>query len=361
MGSGRWPIPSLLLPDAPVTRRAEPDGPAVRLEIRFPGEPAAEIWTPVPDLLDSQPFDQHFVVETDNTGPSSLRFGDDQYGRRPFDAERVTARYRVGNGELGNIGWATLVHLVNPVAVIPAINRVWQPLPASSGEAPETNEHVRQIAPEAFRALQFRAVTERDWEEMALRHPDVAAAKASFRWTGSWHTVFVAIHPIEAANLRRLPGGGTELQPDFARLIKAHLTRFKLAGYDLNVRAAIYVPLEIDIQICVADGHFRGDVLAEVQRVLSNREFADGTTGFFFPLRFGFGSAVYLSQLYAAIMAVEGVSSAKVTTFKRYWETARGELEKGAIPMTPFEIPRLDNDRNFPENGVLRLTAVGGL
>ena len=29
--------------------------------------------------------------------------------------------------------------------------------------------------------------------------------------------------------------------------------------------------------------------------------------------------------------------------------------------MTPFEIPRLDNDRNFPENGVLRLTAVGGL
>ena len=39
----------------------------------------------------------------------------------------------------------------------------------------------------------------------------------------------------------------------------------------------------------------------------------------------------------------------------------RGELEKGAIVMTPFEIARLDNDRNFPENGVLRLSAVGGL
>ena len=78
------------------------------------------------------------------------------------------------------------------------------------------HEHLRQIAPEAFRAIQFRAVTERDWEEMALRHPDVAAAKASFRWTGSWHTVFVAIHPVDAANLRRLPGGGTELQPVFA-------------------------------------------------------------------------------------------------------------------------------------------------
>jgi hypothetical protein len=357
MGAGRWPIPELALPDIPVTRDPEP---AVELDITFPGEPA-ESWTPVPTLLDSLPFDQHFVVETDNNGISSLRFGDDQYGRRPFDAERVVARYRVGNGELGNIGWGTLVHLVDPGVVIPAIARVWQPLPASAGSEPETNEHVRQIAPEAFRAIQFRAVTERDWEEMALRHADVAAAKASFRWTGSWHTVFVAIHPVDAADLRRLPGGGTELQPDFALLIKTHLTRFKLAGYDLNIRAAIYVPLEIDIRICVGDGHFRGDVLAEVGRVLSNRRFADGTMGFFFPLRFGFGSAVYLSQLYAVVSAVEGVNSAEIARFKRYWDPPRGELEKGAIAMTPFEIPRLDNDRNFPENGVLRLTAVGGL
>lgn len=358
MGSGRWPIPEFALPDAPVTRNPEP---AVQLDITFPGEPAAETWTPVPNLLDSQPFDQHFVVETDDDGASFLRFGDDQYGRRPFDAERVVGRYRIGNGQLGNAGWGTLVHLVDPGVVIPAITRIWQPLPASGGEEPETIEHVRQIAPEAFRAIQFRAVTERDWEEMALRHPDVAAAKASFRWTGSWHTVFIAIHPVDAANLRRLPGGGTELQPDFARVIKAHVTRFKLAGYDLNIRAAIYVPLEIDIRICVRDGHFRGDVLVEVQHVLSNRRFADGTTGFFFPLRFGFGSAVYLSQLYAAVSAVEGVNSAEIVKFKRYWDPPRGELDKGAIAMTPFEIPRLDNDRNFPENGVLRLTAVGGL
>jgi predicted phage baseplate assembly protein len=358
MGSGRWPIPELALPDLPVTRNPEP---AIELDITFPGE-SPETWTPVPNLLDSFPFDPNFVVETDNGGVSSLRFGDDQYGRRPFDAERVVARYRIGNGALGNIGYGTLVHLVAPAAVvIPQILRVWQPLSASGGAEPETIEHVRQIAPEAFRAIQFRAVTERDWEEMALRHADVAAAKASFRWTGSWHTVFVAIHPVDAANLRRLPGGGAELAPEFAQLIKAHLTRFKLAGYDLNIRAAIYVPLEIDIRICLGDGHFRGDVLAAVQRALSNRSFADGTTGFFFPLRFGFGTAVYLSQLYKTMSDVEGVNSAEITVFKRYWDPPRGELDKGAIAMTSFEIPRLDNDRNFPENGVLRLSAVGGL
>ncbi|MGH8735604.1 MAG: hypothetical protein ACREVB_18110, partial [Burkholderiales bacterium] len=185
MGSGRRPIPELALPDAPVTRNPEP---AIALDITFPGEPV-ETWTPVPNLLDSQPFDQHFIVETGNDGASFLRFGDDQYGRRPFDAQRVVARARIGNGQLGNIGWGTLVHLVDPgVVVIPPITRIWQPLPAGGGEEPESIEHVRQIAPEAFRAIQFRAVTEHDWRDMALRHEDVAAAKASFRWTGSWHT-----------------------------------------------------------------------------------------------------------------------------------------------------------------------------
>jgi hypothetical protein len=357
MGIGRWPIPELALPDGPVTRNPDP---SIVLDITFPTDPIPETWTPVPDLIESGPLDAHFAVETDHEGTATLRFGDDQYGRRPFDATRVAARYRIGSGELGNVGWGTLVHLVDPSLPIPAVARVWQPLPATGGTEPETVEHVRQIAPEAFRALQFRAVTERDWEEMALRHPDVAAAKASFRWTGSWHTVFVAIHPADRANVRRLPGGGTELQPDFAALMGAYLTRFKLAGYDLAVRGAVYVPVEIDIRLCVGEGHFRGDLLAEVARVLSNQRFADGTTGFFFPLRFGFGSAVYLSQIYAAVSAVEGVNSAEVLVFKRFWNLPAGELEKGAIAMGPFEIPRLDNDRNFPENGVLRLSAVGG-
>ncbi|MDO8629666.1 MAG: hypothetical protein Q7R41_04175, partial [Phycisphaerales bacterium] len=206
MGAGRWPLPSLALRDGPITQRSAPDGPAVELDIKFPGEPIADRWTTVPNLLDSFSFDQHFVVEVDNDGATTLRFGDDQYGRRPFDAERVTARYRIGNGASGNCGWGTLVHLVDPGGVIPGVARVWQPLAATGGEEPETIEHLRQIAPEAFRAIQFRAVTERDWEEMSLRHSGVAAAKASFRWTGSWHTVFVAIHPMDAANLKRLPG-----------------------------------------------------------------------------------------------------------------------------------------------------------
>src|SRR5690606_35202286 len=45
--------------------------PAAVLILDFP--PAeTEIWTPVPHLLDSNPFDQHFVVDVDREGRASL-------------------------------------------------------------------------------------------------------------------------------------------------------------------------------------------------------------------------------------------------------------------------------------------------
>lgn len=387
--SGLNGVTELPLPDGPLTLQAAPaaptfdaDGrmvqgrhdlgadvrtvsPAAVLILAFP--PAEiEIWTPVPDLLDSGAFDRHFVVDIDNDGGAVLRFGDDAYGARPLGAVAATARYRIGNGRAGNLGRGALVHVATPSAAdlvdpanpgapaapFPGILRVRQPLPARDGTEPETIEEVRQLAPRAFQAEQFRAVTEADYEKAALKLPEIAAAKATFRWTGSWHTVFVAAHPVSRDDLIVLPGGGAALTEPLRERLTAHLIGYKLAGYDLRVRAAQYVPLEIAIEICVARGHFRGDVLEAVSKALS---------GFFALTQFAFGQPVYLSRLYAAVEAVEGVDSAHVTVFKRYWEAANGEIGKGLIAMGDFEIARLDNDPNFRENGVLRLTAVGGL
>jgi hypothetical protein len=347
--------------------------PAIVLLVDFRGS-IVEIWEPVPHLLDSRAFDRHFVVEVNDGGRAQVRFGDDEYGRRPLGALRVHARYRVGNGRAGNIGPASLAHVVEPSAAdmvdpndpaapipsFPGIARIRQPLPARDGVEPETIEEVRELAPSAFHAEQFRAVTQADYEQAAMKLDGVAAAKCTFRWTGSWHTVFVALHPHDPADLITRPGGRVELAPDFARRAHAHLTRYKLAGYDLALRTAQYVPLEITIEVCVGRGHFRGDVIAAVARALSNRRNPDGTIGFFHPVRFAFGASVYLSRVYEAVMAVEGVDSASVTVFERYWHAANHELETGVLPMGPFEIARLDNDANFPENGVLTLVALGG-
>jgi hypothetical protein len=395
---GRTGVASLGLGRSPVTFQAMPTGPtydeegrlrlarhglgadvracapAVVLILQFsPTE--TEIWEPVPDLLGSRAFDRHFVAEVDNGGATALRFGDDEYGRRPLGVQQVIARYRVGTGRAGNIGAGALTHIVEPPAAdmidpadpgappgaFPGIVRLWQPLPAIQGTDPESIEAVRQHAPRAFHAEQFRAVTEADWTLAAMKLPGIAAAHCTFRWTGSWHTVFVGLHPTDPADLVTEAGGRTRLSDGLLSRARGHLLRYKLAGYDLEIRSARYVPLELEIQICIARGHFRGDVLEAVSRALSNRRNADGTLGFFHPTRLSFGQSVYLSQLYAAAKAVPGVDSLVVTVFERYWEAANQELEMGVIEMGHWEIARLDNDRNFPELGTLKLTAVGGL
>ena len=397
-GRGRWPIATLRLPKSPVVFHAasvdaefSTDGrviggrhglfvepwqtvPAALLDITFAnGE--TERWQPVPNLLDSDAYGQHFVAEVDDAGETILRFGDDQYGKRPLGTTSVDARYRIGGGRAGNIGAGSLVHVLEPDAALlvdpenPAagpetfadIESVRQPLPMTHGQDLQTIDEVREIAPEAFRAEQFRAVTEADWTAAALKAPGVAAAKARFRWTGSWHTVFVAVQPEDEANLSRLPGGAVVLEEAFAAEVTAFLRRYKLAAYDLRVRAADYVPLEIDIEICVARGQFRGEVLEEVARRLSSQSYAPGKDGFFHPRAFSFGEPLYLSRLVAAVEEAEGVSSTRVGLFKRYWELAGDELARGVIEMGDFEIALLSNDPSFPEQGVLRLTAVGGL
>ncbi len=65
-------------------------------------------WTPVPNLLDSGPFDQHFVVEIDNDGDAVLRFGDDQYGRRPLGVRARRGALPDRQWRLRQFGWGTL-------------------------------------------------------------------------------------------------------------------------------------------------------------------------------------------------------------------------------------------------------------
>jgi hypothetical protein len=336
--------------------------PAIALLIDFPGSPQPQLWEPVPDLLGSTESAQHFTVEVDNDGRPTVRFGDGEYGQRPVGATAFTAVYRIGNGRAGNIGAEALAHVVQPTVapLWPAIRRIRNPLAAQDGTDAETIEAVRQFAPAEFRAEQFRAVVEGDYTAAAKKLPEVTGAVASFRWTGSWYTVFVGIDPTDSDDLITEPGGRTRLAPGLASRVRNFLTGYKLAGYDLEIRSAEYVPLELAFELCVEPDHFRGDVVEAVRQALSNRVNPDGSRGFFHPDNFTFAQNVYLSQIYAAIETVQGVQSAFVTIFRRFGKTDNGELASGILPIGSWEIARLDNDPALQENGVLRITAGGG-
>ena len=93
---------------------------------------------------------------------------------------------------------------------------------------------------------------------------------------------------------------------------------------------------------------------------LSDRRLPDGRLGLFHPDRFSFGDTVYLSPIVAAAQAIPGVESVTVTTFRRLGDPLSDGIDAGRLEFEHLEIPRLDNDRNFPERGTLVLEMAGG-
>ncbi len=318
--------------------------PAVELEGTLLAE--TEPWLPELDLLASDADDARFVVEVEHDGSATLRFGDDVHGRRPETDTEFTATYRVGNGTAGNIGAGSIAHVATlDGAILGATNA----LAAAGGTDPEPAEAVRRDAPEAY-LVQERAVTEDDYARMSERDPHVQRAAATFRWTGSWYTVFVTTDRL----------GGAPVDDPFEAELLDHLEPYRMAGYDLEVDGPRFVPLDVGLHVCVKPEYFRSDVKAAVFEVLSSGARRDGTVGFFHPDRFTFGSPVYLSAIVAAAQAVEGVESVTPVSFQRQRDSASSALDTGVLEMGRLEIARLDDDPSFPEHGVLVLTAGGG-
>ena len=75
-------------------------------------------------------------------------------------------------------------------------------------------------------------------------------AAATFRWTGSWHTVFVTADRV----------GGLPVDDAFETELRGHLEPFRMAGYDLEVDGPRFVPLDVELHVCVQPDYFRAHV-----------------------------------------------------------------------------------------------------
>jgi hypothetical protein len=315
---------------------------------------SSEKWFPQKDLLNSKASKKEFVLEIESDGIGHIRFGDDKQGMRPASGTTFLARYRIGNGTAGNIGREYIAHIVSDSSDITGgttkILSVTNPFPATGGAEPETIELVKQKAPFAFRTKE-RAVTSQDYEEMSLRcSPLIQRSACTFRWTGSWRTAFLTIDRF----------GGEEVTAEFENDIRSGIEKYRMAGHDVEVNGPEYVSLELEMIICVRPNYFASDVKSSLLKIFSNRILPNGRRGVFHPDNFSFGQAVYLSPLYAAAQSVDGVSSVQITKLKRQDDPNNEAINTGKLLLSKLEIARLDNDRNFPDHGVLDLIMKGG-
>ena len=328
---------------AQALRRPDPAAclPALRLEEDFAP------WQARRDLIGTGPFGRGFVTEAGVDGAVLLRFGDGRDGLAPAGGTSLTVQARIGSGPQGNIGADALGHAVLPAALASGWPegslQITNPLPAEGGTAPEPMVQTRLNAPQAFRR-QERAVTAADYAQCAMRHPEVANALARPRWTGAWQVMQIHVD-------RK---GGAPVDAAFRTRLARHMEHYRLMGVDVSIRPAEAAPLDIALTICTKPGAIRPQVERALRRALS-----PGANGFFHPDRFTFGTALALSALILAAMAVPGVQSVTATRFGRFGRPAMGELERGLILPVGPEILQLSDDPSLPEQGRLVLTMAG--
>jgi hypothetical protein len=347
---------------APAYDAAAARSQSARVALAPMGQPLAAVtlegggdsWRPVPDLLASDPFAAEFCVEATDVAHYA-RFGDGSAGRVPTDITDMRARIRQGGGRRGNVAAGTIAHVVTADGKMIAGLR--NPLPASGGRDREPAAAIRVAAPQAFRQ-QRRAVTPADYVAAAQSYGDVQRAYGERRWTGSWSTIFLAID-------RR--GGGT-VDDAFETGLRGHLASYRLAGHDLEVVPPRFVPLDIQLFVCVCPDHYAGDVERDLLDLFSSHTTRDGRPGFFNPDNFSFGDNVMLSPIVARAMQVTGVqwlgvrdgSGAVRGRFGRLDQPGIDYSDDAEIPIAPNEVARLDNSPTYPDHGRIAFIMGGG-
>lgn len=276
----------------------------------------------------------------------TVRFGDGEWGRIPPEGSTFQVTYRLGNGRRSNVPADSLIHLENSPSVVAVTN----PLAATQGTDAESAAAVRQLAPDAFRAITYRAVRPEDYAEAAERLPWVQRAGGVFYWTGSWLTAFVTPDPR----------GSTVVTAEQQTELHRQLDRFRQAGREAYSLAPRYANLDLEIHICVEPTAYPGDVEARVLAALLGVRGVRPRSGFFSPDQFTFGTPLHRSALEAVIQAVPGVRAVEQICIRRRGWFDWQVFSDLVYEVAANEVIRLENDPQVPERGSLKILTEGG-
>jgi len=290
--------------------------------------------------------------EYDGDQGDTIRFGDGTFGAQPADGDVYSVTYRIGLGSEGNVA-ASAIQNIDPSASKYLLS-VANPFSVINGADAETTQHIQRMAPQAFRAVQFRAVRPEDYEAAAETLPFVLKAGTSFRWTGSWLTVFTTVDPTAGGT------SGASLTEDQQEQLIDLLNRYRLAGYESYAPPPTLVSIDLVITVCVDTGWLSSDVEAAVLTRLADAVQADGTEGFFYADSFTFGTPLYRSNLEAAIQGVPGVNGVLDVQYRQRGASSTFQELPDVLQIGADQILRVANDPNFPERGTIRVIAEGG-
>jgi uncharacterized phage protein gp47/JayE len=182
------------------------------------------------------------------------------------------------------------------VTKIPKLARVTNPVAASGGTDAESADHAVRFGPLAFRSGD-RAVTLGDYVSLALQVGSVAKVHAV---TTGWNRVDLYVAP--EGNVF------ATATDDLKRRIVAYFETRRMVGTSVFVRDPTPVPVDISVEL-VTEHNFPPETVR--QRA------ADAVAALLAFANVGFAQPLYLSKVYEAVEAIDGVFAATVTRFRR--------------------------------------------
>lgn len=269
-------------------------------------------WTEQPNLATSAPDDPVFVTTLDDSGQTTVVFGDGFNGARPpTGVDNIHAHYRTGLGAAGNLPGGAVQQLVDSVT---NLQKVANPIPTTGGADPESPAAIRQSAPGSLQTF-GRAVSTADYALLASSYPGIAKASAAWIVQDSATGLLVDRPYVQltAATSNRVPLQGTTLASNLRRFLDSRRDPNVL----LRIRDFSPVYLAVTVEVTINPRYPHQGTLNAVNAVLNSGFNPDGSLGFFAFDRLGFGEAIYLSAVYAAVQAVPGVDNAVVTQLSR--------------------------------------------
>lgn len=238
--------------------------------------------------------DRDYYVQFDENDVCSINFGDGTYGRiPPIATNNIRATWHIGGGGASNVPANSITTIKTQ---IPQLAAVTNQDAAAGGADHEDIDHAKAFGPLAYRSGQ-RAVTLNDYVALAQHAGGVAKVRAA---APNWNTIELYVAPAGAM--------ATSVPESLRRRLSSYFEDKRMAGTFVEILDAAYIPIDISLEI-IFDKRYQS---AAVQQSVVNA--MQSLLGF---NNVDFGQSLYLSDVYAAVEAVAGVTAMTVTEFRR--------------------------------------------
>jgi hypothetical protein len=191
-GDGSQTLQSFQLSRPPLTYVSAPNASGVQSTLEVYVNNIQ--WQESETLADLGPKDQDFITQTDDNAVTTITFGDGRQGSRlPTGVQNVTATYRTGIGQPGNVLAGQISMLTTKPLGVTAVNN---PLDASGGADAEPINDARANAPLAVMSL-GRIVSLQDYADFARTFAGIGKAQVTQLSNGQQQVVYLTIAGAE--------------------------------------------------------------------------------------------------------------------------------------------------------------------